>query len=935
MWRIFLGHIIFLYSDIPDIEKVESLIAAYKVHDYLIHNRSHSKGPTSRPYEAYKILYPDGAMKAKQFQSVYSFVNQIELNPKEFEVSKDSIRAVDLWKGQGESVQHIYEYICKICTDPRSALQMDCLHLPEECDYGKRHKAFMEAFDLIGRNPSNRVDAVCAAYLNRDNHDILIENLYTYFAFTSAIDITDKNAKALIVGASPYYIRRWLRDGVMAKIDATFVFEDCNIRDVFLLSAPTGGRVHYISIDELRKAPIMYDSKYVMVFGNHAQNGYLDLIREIKQSATTKHVLLYLGPDMYITARSSQLYQMLREEDMKLIEVTLLPAGIHNATNPQRKMLSRCEYGYIDKQSEETIHIKSYSLDTSGAFQNLTQKPYIETQTLADFQKGGESFRNVYRSGELVDLQKTASKRQIPEEYRFSEEIVIYATASMPNESKDHKLRVEAYVKTAGSPATKGDRLEASIKRTKKIRFLELEHWATKVYPYESVIRDKIRYSIREIIGAEYRGLYKSKPITLKTLVYIYPEIEEDASKIGKTRLYELVESDLGNVVVTYFSSAFVCSVLNLLYPSADQEQAWLQARRVLADALDVAVSNGHCERNEIRDEIKRDTADHAVLQIVRNNLRKQSFSIPELRKIYELIRAKIDHGQREFLGVLICMLCGLESNVVCALKWGDLNLINGFSFRNKPIYQLSICRQLRNDGTDYKNFEKAYSFRLLPCHYLLAELLLEERARQRERKEYLTDDVFALESIIQGPTMVFAGKDHVLAPQELSRLCREVIRSVGIPDQIIPIPDDGKGTTESNLVNYSIDFFRSNYRHYGIRTCMFDPGELAYLLGNKGPTTFDRNYCDYVNDKSQLILLIKQDRWISLLTPKKTASGKHLSLNKVSAVKFAAHTEACSDIEVMITVPKDSSLKITVESEYGVSGFIEEAKEVMPDGSI
>ncbi len=673
----------FLYSDISNAEKIECIVAACNVHSFLVHNRSHTKSiSTPRPYEAYKILYPQGEIGKKQFQSVYSFVNQIELNPKEFRVSNDSLRAIELLKGQGESMQRIYEYIYKICTDPRSAIRMDSLYLPEQCDYVKRHQAFMEAIRLIGKNPANRVDAVCAAYLNRADHDILLENLLVYFAFTSAIDIADKNGKVLIVGASPYFIRRWLRDGMMANVDVTFAIEDINVRDVFLLSSSRASRVHYISIEELYKAPIMYASKYVMVFGNHAMDGYLDLVSKVKNAVTTSHTLFYLGADMYVTARASALFQTLQESDMKLVEVNLLPSRIHDSTNPQRKILLQCDYGYINKHSDEEIAIKSFSLDTSGEFQCLTRKSYTEMQTLRSFQSGIESFRNVYRMGEQANLQKTDGKRQIPEKYRFSEEITIYATASMPNESKDHKLRVEAYVKALGFAALKGDRLEESLKRTKKIQLMELEHWATKVYPYETVIRDKVRYSIREIIGAEFRAAYQSKPITLKTLVYIYPEIEEDASKIGKVRLYELVKSDLGDVAVTYINSDFIHSVLDLLYPSAEQKQAWLQARRVLADALDVAMINGHCNRNEIRDEIKRDTADHAALQIVRNNLRKQSFSFPELQKIYQLVRAKIDRGQSEYLGVLICMLCGLESNVVCALKWGDFKSLDIFSFR-------------------------------------------------------------------------------------------------------------------------------------------------------------------------------------------------------------------------------------------------------------
>ena len=209
----------FLYSDIPDIEKAECIAAACKVKHFLAHNRSHTKAvPTMKPYDAYKTLFREGKITAKLFRSAFSIVSHIELNPAEYEVSKDSLRAIEIWRNQGETIQHIYEYICMICTDPRSALKMDCLYLPEQCDFEKRHQSFVEAIRLIGKRPANKIDAVCAAYLSNDNHDVLLENLLAYFAFTSAIDVTDTNAKALIVGASPYYIRRWLKDGSMAAL---------------------------------------------------------------------------------------------------------------------------------------------------------------------------------------------------------------------------------------------------------------------------------------------------------------------------------------------------------------------------------------------------------------------------------------------------------------------------------------------------------------------------------------------------------------------------------------------------------------------------------------------------------------------------------------------------------------------------------------------
>ena len=114
------------------------------------------------------------------------------------------------------------------------------------------------------------------------------------------------------------------------------------------------------------------------------------------------------------------------------------------------------------------------------------------------------------------------------------------------------------------------------------------------------------------------------------------------------------------------------------------------------------------------------------------------------------------------------------------------------------------------------------------------------------------------------------------------------------------------------------------------------NPGELAYLLGDKWPTTYDRNYCDYANDRAQLILFIKLSRWISLLDPKAKETSRYISKNRVDEFTFVSQeeTSSCVGIEAMITVPKDTLLSVWVESEYGFNGYFEEVKEVSEDGS-
>lgn len=923
----------FLFSDSPDSEKVKCIVAACAVKEWLLRNRSHLAAvPTMKPYAAYKKLYPAGKLSSRRFNQVFSVVNQVELNPKEIDLSNDSVKAVAELKKLGEPMERVYEVVRMIATDPRSALRMVGGLSPKEI--ADRQKIFMETIRLIGKKPSNRVDSVCAAYLE-EGKDILLENLFAYFAFTSSINVADPDERVLIVGASPLYIRRWLRDENLASVNATFTFENIDVRDVFQATSASS-RTRFISFKELQENPLMYMADRIMVFGNHTSDGYQPLIKELKRTVSTVHTLFYLGADSYVTSTSSLIYQAMREDDMKLTELTLLPAGIHDASDPQRKMFLRAEFGYVNKSAGDAIDIKFYSLDRSGEFQCLTPKTFVGTQLLSEFIEKPQQIRNFYRVCEMDDLRRTDDKRNPPEVYPFSLEIELYATASLSSKRAGSELRVEAYAKNPTSDNGKGDRIAESIKRSKKVSRTDLPRWMVEEYPYKKIIRSGVSFDVREIIGAKYREAYRAKPVTFKTLVYLYPEIEDGISKIGKKRLYELAGSDLGDCLVTNITSSTANTVLNQMYPTADDEIAWLQARRALADALDVAIKNNHCTQNEIKEEIKRDYADHAALQIVRNNLRKSNFLIPELQKIYQFILTKLKEGHFEFLGALICLMCGLESNIVCAMKWRDFVPVETFKINGEPMYQFYIRRQLRNDGTAFKPFEKPYSFRVVPCPPILAYVLLEEYKRQRDLKKDLTDELFASEAILQGAVMTYAGTTRVVPPRELSRLCRDMIRSIGIPDQIISIPDDEKGTTESNLVNYTVDFFRSNFRHYANIVSKCNPGELAYLLGDKWPTTYDRNYCDYANDRAQLILFIKLSRWISLLDPKAKETSRYISKNRVDEFTFVSQeeTSSCVGIDAMITVPKDTLLSVWVESEYGFNGYFEEVKEVSEDGS-
>ena len=228
------------------------------------------------------------------------------------------------------------------------------------------------------------------------------------------------------------------------------------------------------------------------------------------------------------------------------------------------------------------------------------------------------------------------------------------------------------------------------------------------------------------------------------------------------------------------------------------------------------------------------------------------------------------------------------------------------------------------------------YHYATLPCPKLLSDILLTERRKQRTKKNEMEEAAFLAESIVQGENMVWVDdRNRVVAPGELSRINRQFIKKAGISDQLIEIPTDGKGTVESNLAYYRGDLFRANFKHYGLLYCRYDPGELAYLLRTKGPDTYARNYCDYANAKLQLILAIKQRRWLHWLLHEESEMGMYTERKGVAELTYKAD-RACGGLSAVITPrTKNGELRITLENTLGFCADITRMEGEKNDGSI
>ena len=85
----------------------------------------------------------------------------------------------------------------------------------------------------------------------------------------------------------------------------------------------------------------------------------------------------------------------------------------------------------------------------------------------------------------------------------------------------------------------------------------------------------------------------------------------------------------------------------------------------------------------------------------IRGSLAVRSLTKEELVAVFQTITTKLEAGETAYLGVLIRLLTGLESNIVCALKWGDFEEIADYG-----IYRLVVAHQVTNDGETVRGFD-------------------------------------------------------------------------------------------------------------------------------------------------------------------------------------------------------------------------------------
>jgi hypothetical protein len=139
----------------------------------------------------------------------------------------------------------------------------------------------------------------------------------------------------------------------------------------------------------------------------------------------------------------------------------------------------------------------------------------------------------------------------------------------------------------------------------------------------------------------------------------------------------------------------------------------------ILTTVMDAAVSLEYCALNPLKEALHHAKIRDKLFAQVRRVMVKKHFSENEMRQLYQFIRNRIEAGEKAYFGVLMRLLTGLESSIICGIRWCDLRYIPEFG-----ITTLVITRQMTLDGKNIEGFSDAEDYLCFPLPYGLQKEL-------------------------------------------------------------------------------------------------------------------------------------------------------------------------------------------------------------------
>lgn len=911
--------------------------------------------PRDQIYTVYCGLEKGSPLPKDLLLLLYSAINTFELQLKELKSKAIGFSVADIEKLMDILTDELQmtrekqiELVARFFVRKEQAVQItedETLYNFVSCKNRKvRTKKVNQALRLIAKIPP--LELLCAISTRKKVsgvsvskktegkllvNDVMLENGFMHPLIMNNFGY-EGNAAILLMHPSMHFLRKLFCDKPMRYRNVTVVLQDRNAVDLLRYQREQpqyawalGTHIQFFAADDF----VLNDGNYdkIFLFGNHlpvAQQqkqlremvgglkGSTDLYALISSCATENAGLRSQCPDDWFVQR--------------IRAIALIPQGINNSTQPRRKLWIHCN-GTAETILQGYITIRAYTLDTSLNTQAIIRMENgqinLERNKIPDLLG---SIRNMFEK-ELLERRAVGRARTMAFPYEITPDILAWCNCTFPK-GMDGNPRLEAYVclpaeeqKMHRLYPNKGEIIRTTKKHTTKITLKDMMNWLETDYPFSTVQQRhtaaqlkelgtdyelKPPISIRDEIIQHYTPILKGQNITFKTFWYIYPNLKNYYNGSDYQVLCQLMGTVIGQLRLQDVTAEDCEDLLVELAPDAPEAVLW-RNYTILSVAMEKAVSFSYCKANPLADVLRDRKRRDKLFAQVKKQLVKKHLTLPEFQQLLRLVLCRIDEGKYEYVGVLIRLLTGLESSIVCALRWCDL--CPATSFDGKFFV---ITRQLSNDGKEESGFSDVEDYICYPVSALLDKLLMEfkNRLSSISDKEQIVNSILRL---CNPATKMF------LTPAKLTTLTKKTIKELGIADNYFNLAYDENTFRKINLNKYVGDFVRENFRYWATDVAQLNPDELAYLLRNSAPSTLGHFYCDFMNEASMEAIGAKLSRIESDLLQSKPPVARRFAKKRINRCVFTSESEDGYRRKVALELSGQALMEVTADSPFGV----------------
>lgn len=729
--------------------------------------------------------------------------------------------------------------------------------------------------------------------------------------------------QCLVVNPSPAFLKELsvLRESTKAVNPAiTLVVHDELIAGLYRKQFP---EYETVALEEIARLRMGFD--HVVILARDHETAPLWQALAVCEE---KAYITMLIPQSVITTKDPLFTHYMRENNIFIDWILDVPQ-ILTASQPRKKMLLTGRKG----SAYAGRYINLHSALTNERGDCLTLSKNLITVP-PDWLYRGMTLAQMRKEAMDADSQHSKTKRESLV-YDFSAEIKIRYYVIRKGGQID---RARAYYRNIHRPEVEKQRTKGKrpnkIKTERGIRgsteeeiLCKLEKVALYDEYYDHIVADILDY-----YSSDYRTL------TVKTVWFCCRRELQTRISYDETIALQMFcgkDKSLSDLVCGVSQPEDFAVALESIYgPGGAGKREWLQLHLI----YQVALEEDLVAQNPLSSVIHV-VKEHEQKRIYMLNaaLRKNHFTDTEEQRMVAYLCESVPLPGRKggtapryvveskWLAGAFSLFAGIPVREMCPLVWRDLCHID-----DMDEMQLAITKHLNSSGEVISNvnYGNKEHFRKVAVDIVLGHMLM-------ERKRYLMEHLGYKEESLADLPIMLDEEPSGRGRRKHTRISREYVRKVNkqlldvaqIPENIVSLLE-GDAQFDINLNEQKNDLFAANFRHKAYHICGYTVGELSHHLGNKGPDTFCRHYCDYGNDFLQYAMVRKLYRWTYVYDACNWAKGirtmaELLECDQEFSTDRFTDGNVHVELELIPEAVTEGKIQIEIECEHGFEGAV------------